>query len=66
MHVALMSQNAFQTKHLCKICGNYENLRSLLDFVINSAIAESQNPGKTALYFLKTSRDVGKFNIMSN
>ncbi len=36
-------------------CGNYENLRALAknaEFAINSAIAESQNPGGTALLWI--------------
>ncbi len=34
---------------ITKICELWQNLRSLLELAINSAIAESQNPGGTSL-----------------
>ncbi len=53
MHTAMTSQDASKPK-ICgksvaipKICDLLRKLRSLLDFAINSAIAESQNPGGT-------------------
>ncbi len=43
MRIAMMSQDVSKPK----ICELLRKLRSLLDFAINSAIAELQNPGGT-------------------
>ncbi len=52
--VVMTSRDAFKPK-ICEkfaaitnICKPLRKLRSLLDFAINSAIAESQNPGGTS------------------
>ncbi len=50
MRVAMMSRDTSKPKicgrfaAITKICELLQKMRSLLDFVINSAIAESQNP----------------------